>query len=176
MNIEEAVGNGCEYVQVQRTLTSNQFSNKAAPDQDGVAAAVRVNKTHDGNGGVKMRPKSEMGFRTVELTPRTVDMLKDYLENEDIVAGERIFKQYSLQYSSRKIGNIVKDAFTQADVHINPNTGRSFVSPHWMRHQRNSRLRKQYGKETAMQYMGHEDEDTSDDYMHRDSEEIQGVL
>jgi integrase len=103
-------------------------------------------------------------------------MLKQYIEDHGIGSGDRIFEQYSMRYSEKKIGGVVKDAFTEAGVQINEETGRSYVSPHWMRHQRNTRLRERYGRETAMQYMGHEDEDVSDDYTHYNPDDIQGLL
>lgn len=60
----------------------------------------------------------------------------------------------------------MKVAFTAADVLLDDgldadeykvDQGKSLISPHWLQHSRNIRVKQKHGLEAAQQYMGHED-------------------
>jgi integrase len=79
----------------------------------------------------------------------------------------------------------VKDAFTAAGLWINDgpdadtykvDRGKSFVNLHWLRHNRNTRIKKEHGPVAAQQYMGHENTDMTDHYTEFDPDEVQGLL
>lgn len=50
------------------------------------------------------------------------------------------------------------------------------MSPHWMRHNRNTRLKKRLHPAKVQQYTGHDEMEMTDHYTEYDPEEVQGIL
>lgn len=148
-------------------------------DVDGVAAAVRVRQKKTPSGTIEP-VKSDAGNRTVELTRKTADMLRDYLNGRDLEPEDDVFPMSAVTYQRD-----VKAAFTEADVWINDGPeadqyrvapGKSFVTPHWLRHNRNTRLKKRCRPDQVQQYMGQEDSEMTDHYTQFDPDETQGLV
>ena len=158
-----------------RALTSDDVDF----DADGVGAAITVDKAKTRSGEIQS-PKSEAGYRTVELTPKTAEMLRDWIDENNVGMDGEMFPHMDKTYNQD-----VKDAFTAAGVFINDGTdadqykvskGKSFVSCHWMRHNRNTRLKKERHPAEVQQYMGHENAEMTDHYTHYDPDEVQGIV
>ena len=148
-------------------------------DQEDVGAAVRIDKKQTRKGETEL-PKSDAGNRTVELTVETAARLEEWIESNQVGGTERI-----LPHSDTTYRNNVKDAFTDAGSWINDgpdadtykvNEGQSFVNCHWLRHNRNTRIKKEHGPVAAQQYMGHENTDMTDHYTEFDPDEVQGIV
>jgi len=148
-------------------------------DRDDVGAAVRIDKKRTRKGKIEL-PKTDTGNRTVELTAETAEMLRDWIDTNNFDPDDEIFPHSEKTYSED-----LKAAFTAVDVWINDgpdadqykvNQGKSFVSPHWMRHNRNTRLKKQVHPAKVQQYMGHDEMEMTDHYTEYDPEEVQGIV
>lgn len=144
---------GCRISEL-RAVTPNDIDF----NRDGVGAAVRIAKKKTRKGNIEL-PKSEAGNRTVELTIDTAAMLQAYIDENDIATDDEIFP-----HSDKTYQDDVKDAFTAAGIQLNDGpdadaykvkAGRSFVSCHWLRHNRDTRIKKEHGPVAAQQYMGH---------------------
>lgn len=145
-------------------------------DHPEVGAAVSITKQMTETGEIE-DPKTQAGFRTVELAPTTAQLLQDYIEATTLNADGEVFPMSPNTYR-----NDVQAGFTAADVCLNPETGETFLTPHWLRHNRNTRIKKEHGTEAAQQYMGHKHEEgrkdaaMTDHYTHYDPEEVQCIV
>jgi len=139
-------------------------------DREDVGAAIEITNQRTRQG--ELAPtKTENSDRVVEVDAETAQLLREWIESNDVASDEYIFdKSHSTYYGD------VKGAFTEVDVLVNPETGKSFVSPHWLRHNRNTRIKKEHGAVAAQQYMGHEDSEMTDHYTHFDPHEVQGIV
>lgn len=135
-----------------------------------VGAAVQVERKLTREG--RIEPPKNDSKRTVELTYNTAYLVRKHIKRNSIDADDEVFPM-----SVRTYETDVKAAFTAAGVCIEEDSGKSHVTPHWLRHQRNSRIRKEYGKEAAVQYLGHRpSDDVNDTYTHYSEEEVQCVV
>ncbi len=148
-------------------------------DRDDVGAAIGITKKRTKSGEIEP-PKSDAGKRTVELTEETARMLQDYIERHGLENEDLVFWMSHKTYQKD-----VKQAFTDIGLLLNKGSdadqyqvskGKSFVSCHWLRHNRNTRIKQEHGPVAAQQYMGHEDTDMTDHYTHYDPDEVQGIV
>lgn len=131
-----------------------------------IAATVKIDKTYSQGVGVKDTPKTEDSIRTVNLRQRTVDMLEEYIEENDIGDNELLFDSY------RSIYNSIKDVFTYACVKLGDDYMTKF-SPHSLRHNTATRLiREGYPKEKVQQYLGHSSVKITEIYEHMDENRV----
>lgn len=168
---------GCRIAEARAVTPKDVLFDVAGVD---VGAAVRINKKRDRNDEVG-DPKTEKSYRTVELIGKTAVILEEWIDDHDLSDDDWVF-----WHSERTYQKDFKQAFTDAGVKINDGPdaetyktgkGRSFVSTHWMRHNRNTRIREAYDKETAARYLGHHDDtDVNETYTHFDPDNILDVV
>lgn len=162
---------GCRLGEM-RAITVNDIDF----DHSEVGAAVSVTKKKTETGEIE-DPKTQAGFRTVELTPTTAQLLRNHIENSTLNADGEVFSMSPNTYR-----NDVQAGFTAVNICLDPETGETFLTPHWLRHNRNTRIKKEHGTEAAQQYMGHKHEEgrkdaaMTDHYTHYDPEEVQGIV
>lgn len=110
----------------------------------------------------------------------TAARFEEWIESNQVGGTERIFP-----YSDTTYRNNVKYAFTAAGLWINDgpdaetykvNRGTTFVNCHWLRHNRNTRIKKTPEPVADQQYMGHENTDMTDHYTEFDPDEVQGIV
>ncbi|WP_276273576.1 tyrosine-type recombinase/integrase [Haloarcula litorea] len=138
-------------------------------DHNEVPAAVKIERAYDGADGVKVT-KTEAGERTVELSSRAAELMQKYIDENEIGQDEFIF-----ELKDWKIYRAVKHAFTQAQVRVE-NGEKTNVTPHWMRHNRNTRIKEEHGPVVAQKYIGHGNVDMTDHYTQFDPDEVQGLI
>lgn len=146
-------------------------------DTDVTGAAVRIDEQKTENGDL-VPPKTEAGDRTVELPDVAAEMLKDYIERKGLDGNDEVFPMSEDTYRRTD----VKQAFTRAGVLVED--GQSIVTPHWLRHQRNTRLRERYQDSKVARYMGHTGSADGEGggsgmtghYTHYDPAEAQGLI
>ncbi|WP_226005995.1 tyrosine-type recombinase/integrase [Natrinema salinisoli] len=143
-----------------------------------VGAAVSITKKKTEKNTIEA-PKTQAGYRTVELTPKTADLLQNHIEENNLAADDEVFPMSPNTYR-----NHVEAGFTEAGVCIDPESGETEMTPHWLRHNRNTRIKKEEGSEAAQQYMGHGSQDDKQDaatemtdhYTHYDPDEVQCIV
>lgn len=147
-------------------------------ETDVTGATIRISKQRKKDDTVVYRTKSPAGQRTVELPNKAAEMLKEYIEHNDLDGDDWTFPMSVDTYRQTD----VKQAFTRANVLVKD--GKSVVSPHWLRHQRNTRLRERYQDSKVARYMGHArsgdgeggGSGMTDHYTHYDPSEAQGLM
>lgn len=140
-------------------------------------AAIRISKQKTEDNDIE-EPKTAAGDRTVELPDRAAEMLEDYIEEVNAGDHGEIFPMSEDTYRRTD----VKQAFTRAGVLIED--GKSIVTPHWLRHQRNTRLREHYQDSKVARYRGHARSSDgegggagmTDHYTHYDPAQVQGLI
>lgn len=131
-----------------------------------IGATVKIEKTYIQGRGVQNEPKSEDGYRTVNLREKTAEKLSKYIDENDIDRNELIFGSY------RKIYNAIKEVFTFACVKVDEN-GVSEFSPHSLRHNTATSLIKDgYSKEKVQRYLGHGSVEVTEIYEHFAGDEV----
>lgn len=135
-----------------------------------IGATVHINKTYSQGEGVLDSPKTEDSIRTVNLRQDTVEMLKEFIEEQEISDDELLFNSY------RYVFNTVKDVFTFAHVKIGDDSITNY-SPHNLRHQTITRLidKDGYDKETVRKYVGHSSIEITEIYQHVADDEVVGI-
>ena len=147
-------------------------------ETDVTGATVRISKQRKDDNTVVHRTKSPAGQRTVELPNHAAELLQEYIDRNDLDEDDWVFPMSVDTYRQTD----VKQAFTRAGVLVEDGT--SLVSPHWLRHQRNTRLREQYQDSKVARYMGHTrsgdgrggGSEMTEHYTHYDPEEAQGLI
>ncbi|NUB91133.1 site-specific integrase [Haloterrigena sp. SYSU A121-1] len=147
-------------------------------DHPEVGAAVSITKKKTEKNTIEP-PKTQAGYRTVELTPKTADLLQNHIKENNLAADDEVFPMSPNTYR-----NHVEAGFTKAGVCIDPESGETEMTPHWLRHNRNTRIKKEEGSEAAQQYMGHGSQDDKQDaatemtdhYTHYDPDEVQCIV
>lgn len=146
-------------------------------DTDVTGAAVRISKQKTEDGEI-VPPKTAAGDRTVELPDQAAELLQGYIDRNDLSGDDEVFPMSVDTYRRTD----VKQAFTRAGVLVEDGT--SQVKPHWLRHQRNTRLRERYQDSKVARYMGHSrsgdgegsGSGMTDHYTHYDPAQVQGLL
>ena len=146
-------------------------------ETDVTGAAIRIDKQKTENGEIEP-PKTAAGDRTVELPDAAAEMLRNYIKRNDLSGDDEVFPMSVDTYRRTD----VKQAFTRAGVLVEDGT--SQVKPHWLRHQRNTRLRERYQDSKVARYMGHARSGDggdggagmTDHYTHYDPEQVQGLI
>lgn len=133
----------------------------------GIAATVKIDKTYSQGVGVVDSPKTENSIRTVNLRQETVDMLEQFIEDNDIESDELMFDSYRYVY------NTIKDVFSFAWVKIGDDMITSY-SPHNLRHQTITRLihEEDYPKKKVQQYVGHASVEITEGYEHVSGDKV----
>jgi len=138
-------------------------------NEDGIGATVKIEKTYSQGVGVQDSPKTEDSYRTVNLRPDTAEMLKEFVDDNDIMEDQLIFRDYRTVYDS------IKDVFTFAHVKMR-GEGVTKFSPHSLRHNTATRLiREGVSKEKVQRYMGHSSIDVTEIYEHFNEDEVINV-
>lgn len=134
--------------------------------QGEIGATVKIDKTYSQGVGVVDSPKTEDSIRTVNLRQDTVDMLEEFIDENDIDDDELMFDSYRYVY------NTIKDVFSFAWVKIGGDMVTSY-SPHNLRHQTITRLIKEgYPKEKVQRYVGHSSVEITEIYEHFAGDEV----
>ena len=147
-------------------------------DADATGATIRISKRMTEDNELVHRTKTEAGDRTVELPNHAAKILQEYVECNGFDTDDEVFPMSVDTYRRTD----VKQAFTRAGVLVED--GDSVVGPHWLRHQRNTRLREQYQDSKVARYMGHTRSDNgggagsemTEHYTHYDPAEAQGLI
>lgn len=130
-----------------------------------IEAAVKIDKNYVEGVGVQDSPKTEDSNRTVNLRSDTVELLKRFIDEEDIGEEELIFDSY------REIFELTKEVFSLAWVKMED--GLTQFSPHYFRHNTCTRLtREGYDKRDVQQYMGHGSIEITEIYEHFNEDEV----
>lgn len=139
-------------------------------DRGEIGATVYIEKTYVQGEGVQMEPKTEQGYRTVNLRKDTVERLREYIDENDISDDELIFDSY------RHVYNAIKDVFTFAQVKIGEDGVTNF-GPHGLRHNTATRLivDHEYPKEKVQRYLGHGSVKITELYEHFREDEVVGI-
>jgi len=132
-----------------------------------IGATVKIDKTYSQGVGVVDSPKTEDSIRTVNLRQDTVEMLKEFIDENEIGDHDLMFDSYRYVY------NTIKDVFSFAWVKIGDDMITNY-SPHSLRHQTITRLihEDDYPKKKVQQYVGHSSVEITEIYEHVAGDEV----
>lgn len=163
---------GCRASELAATQPSDYDFNPGKKDVDCV---LQITKTYIQGKGVQNKPKRQDSRRAVEITEESKEILKDYIEMNDIERNELIFGNYQAIYHA------VKDAFKEANVRTFKDENgdlKTRVSPHWIRHNKATQLVKEdngLDLEDIRIYIGHSNLKSLRVYTHFDESDVIGV-
>jgi integrase len=140
-------------------------------DVDFDNGSFHINGTwSDAKGFVQKNPKHD-SFRRVKVSDPTLDKLKQYIEENEVGEREHVFGSYR-----QDVYRPIKEAFTHAQVRVDNESGKTNVTPHWLRHNACTRLiQNGNSKEKVQEYMGHSSIQITEVYEHFDDSQVVDV-
>lgn len=139
---------------------------------ESVSCKISIDKTYVQGDGVQETPKTSNSNRVVTLKVKTKQMLKDYIEFNNIEDDEPVIGYYN------KVYDAVKDSGVRAGVRTYTNDNGDLcthVSPHWFRHIVCTRLVVRdngLGDNDIIRYTGHGSVSALEVYKHFDHSDV----
>ena len=140
-------------------------------DVDFDNGSFHINATYsDAKGFIQKNPKHD-SFRRVKISDESLNRLEEYIKENQVGNDEYVFGAYR-----QDVYRPIKQAFTHAQVRVDNDSGKTNVTPHWLRHNACTRLiQNGNSKEKVQEYMGHSSIQITEVYEHFDDSQVVDV-